>query len=428
MEAWKEMSRPVLAIAVSLLAVSCAGVRPVQLGPPTGVPLDLAWGYGVEKVHGEPNVARRAAHLKALDDLLTRGPLLVSKVVRDSTRVRDARSAERTLESTFRLRASSIIQPSFIRQVFEDGFSWVLVGATPSDIERGWEEFLVWRDDRIAEAIHLFELAEGPQRIGFLEASFTILEEAGAEYDSGLNFYRVKTALDAERRRIAELDAMRANVVRFLSAGKLSAADQTLNRALLSGLTPAEYESLKYRIEDQRARAASFVRAGDALYNDGKYKESLQRYGEAARLDVNHPALTAKTAMAESAHRSARSATTLRTLGIISSTVGHVLSEYFESKREQSRSDREDQEDKEEEQAEQDRDEPRLRRKHESRRENDPEEEDEDKEQTGPDAEDDEEENEDDEEEDKEKPEPVQPILIRIPATKAKPPRGPLAP
>ena len=149
MEAWKEMSRPVLAIAVSLLAVSCAGVRPVQLGPPTGVPVDLAWGYGVEKMHGEPDVARRAAHLKALDDLLTRGPLLVSKVVRDSTRVRDARSAERTLETTFRLRASSMIQPSFIRQGFEDGFSWVLVGApsgrsTPRRKAQAGEILFAW--------------------------------------------------------------------------------------------------------------------------------------------------------------------------------------------------------------------------------------------------------------------------------------------
>ena len=234
-----------------------------------------------------------------------------------------------------------------------------------------------------------------------------LFEEAGAERHPGMVYYRVKTALEAEYRLVAQLQTMRADIVRFLSVGKLTAADQTLNRALLFGLTPGEYESLLYRVEDQRSRAASFVRAGDSLYDDGKFKESLERYGDAARLDVNHRGLTAKLAMAESAHKSARAQTTIRTLGIIGSTVEQVLSSYFES-----RHDRDEQEEEQEEEAEEE-DENHVELRKIPSEEDSARKDDEDDEDGG---------------EDEEKPEPVQPVLIRIPASKAKPPGGPPSP
>ena len=328
------MPPSIVLIALSLLAASCAGLRPIQLQPPFVVPDHLAWGYGVERVSGRPDQSRRKAYVKAVDDLLSRGPLIVSKVVRDSTLV-NASSSTRTMESTFRLRASGILQPSFVRNGFEDGFSWVVVGARAEDIERGWQQFLAWREERIEEAALLSEQAEGPDRMGFLEAALQILGEAGAQIEPGLIYHRVRIALEAERSRIAELGTMRQEVVRPLASGRLLAAEGTLARALSFGLPGADYEFLIYRIEDRRGRAASFVRAGDTLYGRRQYKEALQKYEAARILDNDHPGLVGKITEAESSHRMARSQTTRRTLGIIGGTVRGVLGEYFRSKREE---------------------------------------------------------------------------------------------
>ena len=267
------MKSRILLMASTLLVVSCAGVRPVQLQPPTAAPPGLRWGYGVEKIRRNPELARRRAYLSAVDDLITRsGPLVVSKVVYDRTSVVDNHSARRNMESTFRLRASSIIEPRYLDSGTEDGFSWALVATTEADIERGWHEFLSWRQARIDQAMELYEAAAGPTRLGFLQSSLRILDEVGAQDDAGFNYYRVKTALDSELARIAELESLRKQVREFLASGQLVTADKTLDRGLHSGLSAPDYESLKYQIANQRVRALSMAQAGDALYADGKYK------------------------------------------------------------------------------------------------------------------------------------------------------------
>jgi hypothetical protein len=136
------------------------------------VPPGLVSGYGVEKISGNPVRARQAAYLKAMDDLLTRsGPVLVSKTVQDQTTVVDIRPANRVLESTFRLRASRILQPSFERNGVDHGFMWVLLASTEEDIERGWQQFVAWRMDRIDQAQKLFQEAKGSERVQLLKAS-----------------------------------------------------------------------------------------------------------------------------------------------------------------------------------------------------------------------------------------------------------------
>ena len=344
------MESRILLIASTLLVVSCAGVRPVQLQPPTAAPPGLRWGYGVEKIRRNPELARRRAYLSAVDDLITRsGPLVVSKVVYHRTSVVDEHSARRNMESTFRLQASSIIEPRYLDSGTEDGFSWALVATTEADIERGWHEFLSWRQARIDEALELFQAAAGPTRLGFLQASLQILDEVGARDDTGFNYYRVKTALDSELARIAELESLRKQVREFLASGQLVAADKTLDRGLHSGLSAPDYETLKYHIANQRVRAMSMAQAGDALYADGKYKESPERYGEVRRLDVDHPGIAGKIAMAEASHRTARSESRSRWLGFIGFTASRAIGEYFEHKRDEESSQTDDEEDDEEE-------------------------------------------------------------------------------
>ncbi len=339
-----------LLMASTLLVVSCAGIRPVQLQPPTAVPPGLRWGYGVEKIRGKPDLARRKAYLSAVDDLVTRsGPLIVSKVVHDRTSVVDNQSVRRNMESTFRLRASSIIEPSYHDSGTEDGFSWVLVATTEADIERGWQDFLSWRQTRIDEAVELFEAAAGPTRLGFLQASLRILDEVGAQDDAGLIYYRVKTALDSELVRIAELESLRRQVREFLASGQLVAADKTLDRGLHSGLPSADYESLKYQIANQRVRALSIAQAGDALYAEGKYKEALERYGEARLLDIDHPGIAGKIAKAEASHRTARSESQRRWLGFIGFTATRAIGEYFEHRRNDESEETDDEEEKDSE-------------------------------------------------------------------------------
>jgi hypothetical protein len=246
------------------------------------------------------------------------------------------------MESTFRLRASNIIQPSFQRAGVEDGFAWVLVGTTEQDIKRGWEEFLSWRAGKIAEALTLFDGAVGPDRLALLKASWSMLEEVGAQDDPSLIYYRAKMALDTELAHLAELESMRKRVHDALANGRLRTADRVLDLALRGGLEPSTFESLKYQIENQRARATSIVIAGDSLYCNGRYKETMRRYGEAERLNGDHPGLATKTANAEASHRQARAQTTMRTLSIVGGTVSRVLGEYFRSKREEASDERPD--------------------------------------------------------------------------------------
>ena len=343
------MKSRILLMASTLLVVSCAGIRPVQLQPPTAAPPGLRWGYGVEKIRRNPELARRRAYLSAVDDLITRsGPLVVSKVVYDRTSVVDDHPARRNMESTFRLRASSIIEPSYLDTGTEDGFSWALVATTEADIERGWQEFLSWRQARIDEALELFEAATGPTRLGFLQASLRILDEVGARDDAGFNYYRVKTALDSELARIAELESLRKQVREFLASGQLVAADKTLDRGLHSGLSAPDYESSKYQVANQRVRALSVAQAGDALYAEGRYKEALERYREARRLDVDHRAIAGKIAVAEADHRRARSESRRRWIGFIGFTASRAVGEYFEHRGDEESAQTDDEEEAEE--------------------------------------------------------------------------------
>src|SRR4029078_8476213 len=106
-----------------LFSPSGTPIHPVQVQPPVTVPPDLVSGYGVEKISGNPARARQAAYLRAMDDLLTRGgPVVVSKTVQDQTTVIDVKSANRVFESTFKLRSSRLLQPSFERSGADHGY------------------------------------------------------------------------------------------------------------------------------------------------------------------------------------------------------------------------------------------------------------------------------------------------------------------
>ena len=72
-------------VAVALVAASCSGVKSVQLRPPMPPPSGLIWGYGVEKIGPDPMHGRQSAYLKAIDDLLTRGPVFVTRTIQDNT-------------------------------------------------------------------------------------------------------------------------------------------------------------------------------------------------------------------------------------------------------------------------------------------------------------------------------------------------------
>src|SRR5690606_20771885 len=137
-----------LRISLGLAALSlgaCTGVKTVQIAPPVAAPAGMIWGYGTEKLDSNATEARQSAYLRAMADLLTRGPVLVSGQVEDRTVVLNTTTSHRTMESSFRLRASRVLQPSFMQAGVEDGYVWVLVAATEVDIRHGWEEFLSWR-------------------------------------------------------------------------------------------------------------------------------------------------------------------------------------------------------------------------------------------------------------------------------------------
>jgi hypothetical protein len=324
-----------------LISASCARIHPIQLAPPIEVPAGLVWGYGVEPIDRRPDEARRAAYLDAVGDLLSRGPVIVSSTVWDETRA-DQDSSSRTIETTFRLRAASVLEPRFVRDGIEDGFYWVVVGARESDIELGWEEFLAWRDTRIEEARVLFEQADmgsgpssGLNRLGLLEASLQILEEAGAEMAPGLLYHRVRIVLDDAREQVVRLDRSRTEIDRLITSGDLGAAERILADAMVFGLSINEYESYSFQVADRRSQAEAQVSAGDTLYRGGQFKEAIDRYDLARVLDTGYPGLESRSARAESAHRAARAQTASRTFGVIGSVVG----EYFRWQREEARQD-----------------------------------------------------------------------------------------
>lgn len=319
----------------SLLLLSCTGVRSVQLRPPAEPPPGLIWGYGAERLRDSPERGRQSAYLKAIDDLLMRGPVLVSKTVQDRTTVIDLKPASRTMEATFRLRASRLLQPSFMEAGVEDGFVWVLVGTTEDDIEKGWLQFVEWRREKIAQAERLYHEASGRDRVPLLRAAFALLEEAGAQDDPGLLYYEVKTALDAELRRVAELENLQKRSRSLIDSGELAAADQTLDQALRLGMDEMLYQQFKMEIVGHRSRAAGLIAAGDDLFRSEQYNEALDRYRQARRLDRDHPELPTKLAMAERYHRTARRETVRSAVNVVGWSATRVLGEYFRYKREQ---------------------------------------------------------------------------------------------
>lgn len=325
-------------ILAALVVSSCTGVKSVQLQPPTPAPPGMVWGYGAEKLTGRnAERGRQSAYLKAIDDLLTRGPVLVSKSVQDQTTVLGMKPASRTLQSSFRLRASRMLQPSYMDSGVEDGFVWVLVGTTEDDLERGWQQFVEWRAQKMDQAEKLFKDAKGPERLTLLKASFALLEEAGAADDPNMLYYQVKAAVDSELARIAQLELLQKEFRRLTDSGQLLAADSTLDQALTSGLAQPSYHQCKMEIEDRRSRAMQLITAGDGLLQDQQYKEALDRYQQAQKLDRDNPQLPAKLALADRYHRETRSEKTRATVGFIVPAATRAVSEYFAYKREEER-------------------------------------------------------------------------------------------
>ncbi|PYS31178.1 MAG: hypothetical protein DMG11_02325 [Acidobacteria bacterium] len=322
-------------IVTALLVSSCTGVRSVQLTPPTPVPPGLICGYGVERIRDNPDRSHQSAFLKAMDDLLTRGPVVVSKTVQDRTTVLDLKSASRTMESSFRLRASRMLQPSFMDTGVEDGFVWVLVGTTEEDIERGWQQFVQWRAQKLKQAQKLFQDAKGPERLALLKAALEVLEEAGAADDPGMLYYQVKAAIETENTRIAELETLQKQFRSLTESGQLVAAEMALDNAQRLGLEQMACEQFRMEIEDHRKQAAQLIAAGDDLFRDEQYKEALDRYRRAQQLDRDNPQLPTKLAMADRYHRTARSQAVRSTVGLISVSATRAIGDYFAYKREQ---------------------------------------------------------------------------------------------
>jgi tetratricopeptide (TPR) repeat protein len=326
----------VLMLATSVLAFSCTGVRPVQVQPPIPVPPGLISGYGVEKIAGNPQRARQAAYLKAMDDLLTRsGPVLVSKTVQDQTTVVDLKPPSRVLESTFRLRASRMLQPSFQDTGMDHGFVWVLLATTDDEIQRGWQQFVEWRAQRIDQAQKLFQDAKGLDRVSLLKASLALLEDAGAADDPGMLYFQVKAALVA-------LETFQKEFRVLTDSGQLAAAEASLDQAQRAGLDQPAYQKCTAELSERRAQAMHLIEAGDDLLRGEQYKQAINRYEQARKIDRDNSLLPGKIAMAERYQREAHSRAVRATVGFVVPAATQVMSEYFAYKREEERRKREE--------------------------------------------------------------------------------------
>jgi tetratricopeptide (TPR) repeat protein len=304
----------------------------------------------VEKISGNPDRARQAAYLKAMDDLLTRGgPVVVSKTVQDQTTVVDVKRANRVLESTFKLRASRLLQPGFERNGIDHGYAWVLLATTEDDIERGWQEFVAWRAERMEQAQKLFEQAKGPERVQLLKASLSLLEDAGAVEDPGMLYYQVKAALDVETARTAQLDKFQKDFRIFVANGQLAAAEATLEEAQRSGLQPATYEKCAAELSQRRAEAMQHIQAGDDLLREEHYKEARVRYEQARKIDRDNSLIAGKIEMADRFERESRGRNVRATVGFVAPIAVQTIGEYLEFKREQEQRKREEEERKREE-------------------------------------------------------------------------------
>jgi tetratricopeptide (TPR) repeat protein len=322
--------------AAVLLACSCTGVRSVQVQPPVSPPLGLVSGYGVEKVSGNPERARQAAYFKAMDDLLTRsGPVLVSKSVQDQTTVTGLSQPNRTLVSTFRLRASALLHPSFERTGMEHGFVWVLLASTEEEMELGWQQFVAWRQERIERAQQLFQEAKGPQRVHLLQAALALLADAGAADDGSMIYHTVKSALDDETTRLARLERFHKEFETLRAEGRLAAAETALEDAQRAGLDQRAYQKCSAELSERRDQAMQLILAGDDLVRSEKYKEARSRYEQARKIDRDNTLVADKIAMADRFDREARARTVRATVGFVIPAAMKTLSEYFEYKREE---------------------------------------------------------------------------------------------
>src|SRR5262245_11097987 len=247
--------------ATVLFLSSCTGVRSVQVRPPIAAPAGLVSGYGVVKISGRPERARQAAYLRALDDLLTHSAPVLEL-------------ANAVLESTFRLRAPALLQPHFKQTGIDHGFVWVLLATTEDDIQRGWEQFLDWRAERIDQARSLFNDAKGPERVQLLKASIALLDDAGAADDSSLLYDQVKTAYDVEVSQSSRLESFQKEFQTLLDSGQLVAAESILEEAQRAGLEPGNYEKCVLELSERRAHAMQLIQAGDDLLREEHYKEA----------------------------------------------------------------------------------------------------------------------------------------------------------
>jgi tetratricopeptide (TPR) repeat protein len=323
------MAKAVIFAAV-LFVSSCTGVRSVQVQPPISTPPGLVSGYGVEKVAGRPERARQAAYLSALDDLLTHSaPILVSKT-------------DRVLESTFRLRASSLLQPHFKQTGLDHGFVWVLLATTEDDIQRGWQQFLVWRAERIDEAQSLFNEAKGPERAQLLKASLALLDDAGAADDSSMLYYQVKTAYDVAVEQVSRLEKFQKEFRMLTDSGRLAAAETMLEEAQRAGLEQDNYQKCVLELSERRAQALQFIQAGDDLLREEHYKEARARYEQARKIDRDNTLVAGKIEMAERFDREARARAVRATVGFVIPVAVRTIGDYFEYKSEQERRKREE--------------------------------------------------------------------------------------
>jgi tetratricopeptide (TPR) repeat protein len=330
-------------LAAAFFICSCNSMRSVQVRPPISVPPGMVSGYGVEKISATPERARQAAYLRAMDDLLTRsGPVLVSKTVYDQTIAIDLKPVRHTLESTFRLRAAGMLQPSFERSGIDHGFVWVLLGITEDEIEAGWQQFVAWRAERVEQARKLFQEAKGPDRLEFLKASLSLLEDAGAADDPGMLYYQVKTALDNELARMNQLDRFQKDFRTLTDNGQLVAAEATLEQARQAGLERTVYEKNMMELSTRRAQAMQLIQAGDDLFREEHYKEARLRYQQARKLDQDNTLVANKIAMVERFEREAHARNVRETVGFVVPAATRTLTEYFEFKREEERRKREE--------------------------------------------------------------------------------------
>lgn len=318
-------------------------MRSVQVQPPTSVPSGMVSGYGVEKISGNPERARQAAYLRAMDDLLTHsGPVVVSKTVQDQITVIDLKPASHTLESTFRLRASRMLQPSFERSGIDHGFVWVLLGTTEEEIQRGWQQFVAWRAERVDQATKLFQEAKGPERVELLKASLSLLEDAGAAEDPGMLYYQVKAAIDTELARITQLERFQREFRALTDNGQLVAAQAAVEQAQRAGLDQASYEKCMMELSDRRTQAMQLILAGDDLFREEHYKEARARYERARKIDQDNDLVANKIATVDRYEHEARARNVRETVGVVVPAATRTLTEYFEFKREEERRKREE--------------------------------------------------------------------------------------